>query len=679
MKSFANIIELDISSPDTRLIFAPFGGVWIASINEIYSLYKDSYFDELFNIEENELYNLFNIGSISVAEGGQSSDNDRGYIEVFSLEALYKQNKSYYQYTENKINYIAIHFNNFETPYSKKNIIINIKRLFSTREWDACGDCPHCVPPSVLDSNNNSPAKGTLREAGSRLITELNNIYIEPRVEEIDTADIEGDSLSFDTIQTNEMSVTLRNDDGLFDDFSNLYGNRFLVRQVFDGSNFSDSKIIFSGFIQKPEYSFLETVTITASDIRASFSAELPKNVFSEKEYPDLKNFPENVQSGEDIIDTCRTLAAGHGIIVKLKPIKYYTPDILNPDLIPEVVFEICDTSRHAIENIVNRNDPLDENKLKPHIYFIETPESESEIIERENGKVISGELEIFIPEFKDYQDGKGGQRVWTLDKEKGQLIFRGHKQVHSITDTNDNLYEIYAEINIPPYKSLTLMREILEDYENIAYIKENYNIENWQLEEERSREIAVLLDNDNKKTTLDLIGELSFLEQGRLEIYDNKIDFRRRRAVASTRFRSNEAKYKIKQYCMGRVDKTVEEGEYLSSCSIKYDLLKSTYKNIDFEEEAKKRHRINAHEEFETLLKRKEDAVNLSNEIMKSRYLLKEYYTFEYYETLLFLKLFDIVEFEYKRENGTYYIKPCKCEILKLNIFDNVIKLRQL
>lgn len=646
LKSFANIIELDISSPDTRLIFAPSGGVWTASINEIYSLYKDSYFNELFNIEENELYNLFNIGSISVAEGGQSSDNDRGYIEVFSLEALYKQNKSYYQYTENKINYIAIHFNNFETPYSKKNIIINIKRLFSTREWS--------------DENN-------------RLVTELNNIYIEPRVEEIDTADIEGDSLAFDTIQTNEMSVTLRNDDGLFDDFSNLYGNRFLVRQIFDGSDFDNSNIIFSGFIQKPEYSFLETVTITASDIRASFSAELPKNVFSEKEYSDLKNFPENVQSGEDTIDTCRTLAAGHGIIVKLKPIKYYTPSILNPDLIPEVIFEICDTSRHAIENIVNRNDPLDENKLKPHIYFIETPESESEIIERENGTIISGELEIFIPEFKDYNDGKGGQRVWTLDKEKGQLIFRGHKQVHSITDTNDNLYEIYAEINIPPYKSLTLMREILEDYENIAYIKENYNIENWQLEEERSREIAVLLDNDNKKTTLDLIGELSFLEQGRLEIYNNKIDF------ISTRFRSNEAKYKIKQYCMGRVDKTVEEGEYLSSCSIKYDLLKSTYKNIDFEEEAKKRHRINAHEEFETLLKRKEDAVSLSNEIMKSRYLLKEYYTFEYYETLDFLKLFDIVEFEYKRENGTHYIKPCKCEILKLNIFDNVIKLRQL
>ena len=100
LKSFANIIELDISSPDTKLIFAPSGGVWIASINEIYSSYSNSYFNELFNIKESELYNLFNIGSISV-------DNDRGYVEVFSLEALYKQNKSYYQYKKDNISYIV--------------------------------------------------------------------------------------------------------------------------------------------------------------------------------------------------------------------------------------------------------------------------------------------------------------------------------------------------------------------------------------------------------------------------------------------------------------------------------------------------------------------------------------------------------------------------------------------
>lgn len=639
MKSFACVIELDISSPDTKLIFAPSGGVWIASINEIYSKYSSSYFNELFNIKENELYNLFNIGSISI-------DNDRGYIEVFSLEDLYKQNKSYFQYKKDNINYIAIHFNNFETPYSKKNIIINIKKLFCTREW--------------LDSSNN-------------LVYTKNNMYIEPRVEEIDSADIEGDSLTFDIIQTNEMSITLRNDDGLFDDFINIYGNKLLVRRVFDYEDFDKSIIIFSGFVKKPEYSFLESVTITASDIRSSFSTEIPTHIFSEVEYPNLKLFPENVESGEDIIDTARTLASGKGIIVKLKPIKYYTPSVLEDDKIPEVVFEICDTSKHAIENIVNKNDVLDNNKLKPHIYFIETPQSENEIIERENGKVISGELEIFIPEFKDYNDGKGSQRVWILDKEKGQLIFRGHKQVHSITDTNDNLYEIYAEIDIPPYKSLTLMRELLEDYENIAYIKENFYIDNWNKEEERSREIAVLLDNDNKKTTLDILGELCFLEQGRLEIENNKINF------ISTRFRENKAKYKIKQWKMGRVDKTVESDEYLSSCSIKYDLNKLTYKNTSFEEEAKKRHRINSHEEFETWIKNKKDAIDLSNEIMKSRYILKEYYTFEYYETLDFLKLFDIVEIEYKRENGSYYIKPCLCEIIKLNIFDNVIKLRQL
>lgn len=655
LKSFATIIEMDMAIPDTKLIFAPRGGVWIASIYEIVANIFNSYFNDIIKINEAMLYNLSNIGSITVIDANSNSA-DRGYVEVFSWEDLYNQNKSYLQYKENGISYIAIHFNNFETIYTKKSVIINIKKLFCTREWINGKNKLTCI-----DKNS--------------------NMIIEPRIEEIDTADIEGAAINFSTLQTNEISVTIRNEDGLFDDFINIYGNRLLVKRVFDtvgmtsaSVDINNSVVIFSGFVEKPEYSFLDTVTITASDIRASFTSEVPANVFSESKYPYLKSFPENVQSGEDIIDTARTLAAGKGIIIKLKPIKYYTPSILEPNNVPEVIFEICDTSKHAIENIVSRNDPLDNNKLKPHIYFIETPQSENEIIERD-GKVISGEIEIFIPEFKDYGDGKGNQKVWILDKEKGQLIFRGHKQVHSITDTNDNLYEIYAEIDIPPYKSLQFLREILEAYENISYISQNYNIENWEKEEERSRDIAILLDNDNKKTVLDIAGEICFLEQGRLELYDNKINF------ISTRFRENKAKYKFKQWMMGRVDKTVESDEYLSSCSIKYDLNKSTYKNTDYEEEAKKRHRINSHEDFETWIKNKEDAIKLSNEIMKSRYVLKEYYTFEYYETLDFLQLFDLVEFEYLRDEGrkSYFIKPCLCEIIKLNIFDNVIKLRQL
>lgn len=653
LKSFATIIELDMASPDAKLIFAPRGGVWIASINEIVSNIFNSYFNDIIKINEAMLYSLSNIGSITVIDANSNSA-DRGYVEVFNFEDLYNQNKSYFQYKENGINYIAIHFNNFETIYTKKSIIINIKKLFSTREW--------------LDNNNKLIS-----------VDKNSNMEIEPRIEEIDTADIEGDALAFSTVQTNEISITIRNDDGLFDDFINIYGNRLLVKRVFDYEDINNAVVIFSGFIEKPEYSFLDTVTITASDIRASFTAELPSNVFSVSKYTYLKSFPENVKSGEDIIDTARTLAAGNGVIVKLKPIKYYTPSILEPDNVPEVIFEICDTSKHAIDSIVNRTDPLDNNKSKPHIYFIEKAQSDSQIIV--GGKTITGDLEQFIPEFKDYEDGKGSQRVWALDKERGQLIFRGDKQVRSICEgmgsassqLSDELIEIYAEINIPPYKSLQFIREILEDYENISYISQNYNLENWQEEEARARDIAILLDNDNKKTVLDIVGEICFLEQGRLELYNNKINF------ISTRFRENNAKYKFKQWAMGRVDKTVESDEYLSSCSIKYDFNKSTYKNTDYEEEAKKRHRINSHEDFETWLKNKEDAIELSNEIMKSRYILKEYYTFEYYETLDFLKLFDIVEFEYKRDDNSYFIKPCLCEIIKLNIFDNVVKLRQL
>ncbi len=119
------------------------------------------------------------------------------------------------------------------------------------------------------------------------------------------------------------------------------------------------------------------------------------------------------------------------------------------------------------------------------------------------------------------------------------------------------------------------------------------------------------------------------------------------------------------------------QSGEYLSSCSISYDLNKYTYENKSFEYEAKKKHRLNVHEDFETLLKNKSDAELLSNEIMRSRFTLKDYYTFEYFETLDNLKLFDLVEMEYKRNENEYFIKPCICEIVKLNIFDNIIKLR--
>ena len=121
LKSFANIIELDIASPDTKLIFVPRGGVWIAPINEIVSNISKSYFNDIVKINEAMLYNLFNIGSITVIDANSNSA-DRGYVEVFNWEDLYNQNKSYFQYKENGISYIAIHFNNFETIYTKKKI-----------------------------------------------------------------------------------------------------------------------------------------------------------------------------------------------------------------------------------------------------------------------------------------------------------------------------------------------------------------------------------------------------------------------------------------------------------------------------------------------------------------------------------------------------------------------------
>ena len=633
LKNYATIVELNITMADFVFDFCPQAGVWISPINEKSSTACSSYFSTIYNveIENKKLLDFQNIGGISV-------NNDRGYVEVFSWQALYEQYKSFYIFSKYDILYIAINFYNFEMSY-KKDALANQKKLYSNRTW----------------INNNGIETNIFA-----------NQNVIPIIENIDTADIEGDALTFDTIQTNEMSVTLLNHDGRFDNFDNLYGNRFLVYQQYDYDD--KSKIVFSGFIEKPEFNFLDTVTITASDIRHSYSSILPVRSFNLSDYPKLEKFPENVDSGKNTIDTKRTLAAGKGIIVKCIPIKYFAGDINDPYNIPEIIFEICDTTNHGIENIVSKPDKYNNNIMKPHVFFIEKSQGESIT---HNGVVISGDIETFIPEYKDYGDSKGNQKVWAIDKQKGTLTFRGEKQVKTLTigDNSDDIVEIFIEIDIPPYRSLELIKEILANYENISYIKENYNIENYEAAKIKSREIAVSLTNDEPKSILDLIGELSFLEQGRLEIENNLITFN------STKDRIVQTK--LNQNKMGRVDKTVESDEYLSSCSVGYDSNKYRYENKQYEKQAKKRHRLNAHEDFDTLLKNKSDAEILSNEIMKARYTLKYYYTFEYFETLDNLKLFDLVEFEYRRENGEFFINPCICEIVKINIFDDIIKLR--
>ncbi len=646
MKNFATIISIGINFEIRPFYGSYTSGIYSIGVGDNANIINASYWSTVYKVSLSNESHSVNISSIKVG-------TDSNYTRLLNLSSLYKQEGSFIQYESEGITYIAIRFKNYNTPYHDSLSLQN-EHLFSTRDW--------------------------LNEHGIKTNI-FNSKIVEDIIESIDNSDIEGDSLTFETLQTNEMSVTLLNYDGRFDNFDNLYGNRFLVHQQYDATGTptvgeNESKIVFSGFIETPEFSYLDTVTITASDIRHSYSTTLPARSFNIDEYPELEKFPENVSSGEDTIDTKRTLAAGKGIIVKCTPIKYFAGDINDPYNMPEIIFEIADTTDHSIDAIVEKPDKYDNNKIKPHVYFIEKSQGESIT---HNGTVITGDLETFIDEYKNYDDGNGLQKVWELDKIKGTLTFRGSNQIKIISagmisnsnNMSDELVEVYVEIDIPPYTALQFISDALSNYENISYIKENYNIENYEKEKLRSREIAILLTNDENQSILDLVGSIQFLEQGRLEIENNLITFN------STKDRI--VKTKLHQHKMGRVDKTVESGEYLSSCSIGYNLDKNRYENKSYEDEAKKRHRLNVHEDFDTLLKNKSDAIELSNEIMKNRYTLAYYYTFEYFETLECLKLFDLVEIEYKREDGSYYIKPCVCEIVKLNIFDNIVKLRHL
>jgi len=294
MKNFATIISIGISFETMPFYGSYTSGIYIIGVGYNVAIINASYWTSVYKVSPSSKSHNVNISSIKVG-------TDSNYTRLLNLSSLYKQEGSFIQYESEGITYIAIRFRHYNTPYHDSLTLQN-EHLFSTRNW--------------------------LNEYGIETNI-FHGVAVEDIIESIDNSDIEGDALTFETLQTNEMSVTLLNHDGRFDNFDNLYGNRFLVHQVYDATLSvsrregtplvykNESKIVFSGFIETPEFSYLDSVTITASDIRHSYSTTLPARSFNIDDYPELENFPENVSSGEDTIDTKRTLAAGKGIVVK--------------------------------------------------------------------------------------------------------------------------------------------------------------------------------------------------------------------------------------------------------------------------------------------------------------------------------------------------------------------------
>lgn len=634
MKSFATIVEIDIGSPDYKGFFYPHKGVWILPLNETKFDIKTSFFTETYEtqIEKGSLESLVNINSLRV-------DNDRFYTKVSSFDTLMKEERSFYVFTENNIEKIAIHFENFSTPFSKKIILMNSNFILCDRVWE---------------------------HKDKTISSFCAKYFADVKILEVPTLDLEGDSLTFETVRIDECSVRIANTDGMFDNFENIYGNRLTVKKVFDGEDYEDAKQIFAGFVQKPEYVFLDEIVITAMDIRASYSTELPKRFFNLDDYPFIDKFPTNVKEGTEVLGRARNVCYGRGVVVQLVPIKYET----RVGFTPEIVFEICDTTHNAIERIAEKADMLDKGKIKPHLWFIEKAENEKETEDGETKtSALEGDLEIFVPEFKDFNDGNGEQRVWTLDKEKGTITFSGHLPVHSITDDKDNIYELFVEVDVPPYKSLSVMRDMLVNYEKISFIDENFDIENWTKDEAESKEVCMLIDDENKERVIDIIGKLCYLERGRLVFQDNRV------AYKSTKNR--KVKAALKHFDTGRIDTSINSDEYISSIEVEYDMKRKKLQNYDFEERARKRHVIANHESVETLHKNEADVSEFTNLTLEDRHTMKDYFEFEYFKELP-CELYDYVVFYAMRGDNRYFVKPCVCEILKLNVYDEIVKLRK-
>jgi len=182
--------------------------------------------------------------------------NGEQYTEVANLTLLHSTNKSWFYDTANEK--IYVHLDSFEPP------------------------CVYAIiaPGAVIGF--------TLGE------DKISNNYFEdieyfPSVKSIPNLSKKKDSLFFGLIQYQGGTITFHNEDGYFDNFAtrDLYGQPVRVRLSFEGLDYADSLLVYSGRVGKMSHDF-STFKLQIDDTRKLLSRKLPVNVFDSVTYPSM-------------------------------------------------------------------------------------------------------------------------------------------------------------------------------------------------------------------------------------------------------------------------------------------------------------------------------------------------------------------------------------------------------
>lgn len=497
-------------------------GIWYNILTPGNVTFTDDYGNVWYYPNTNEIE--YNIQSLKIGS--------KNYTKVTSLADLRIQDASFYY--NSATTKIYIHFEDWEPPLAKI-ILLGSVTGFST-EADR--------------------VDGAFYE----------NVYYDPRIQNIPALNIKKDPLFFGKIAFNSGSVSMANNDGFFDNFDDQNAFRQAARFLlgFEGEPYSEYQKVFSGYLENYSRDF-ENFTVTIQDLRKSLSRPIPDNYFTVAEYPNMD--PDNE-------DYPKPLAYGQ---VRKAPVICINEDETTPT---NYEFLLADTTYHDIDSVVAIFE-LDENITSTATWSVDTTTGILSIAEAD----VGDPLDVSVT-FNGFVD------------DDGDLI------------TN----------------AMDVIQDLMFYYGDIAFIDTNFNLTNWNIAKADSRDIGIFIDDETE--IIDAIGEIINSTNGifftqldgkyTAKIFDEDREpaktIENYEWIGNPKIKNNGSEFLSSVQIL--YNKDLKDDKYLK------------YLNARKQSEALALYKSYQQKDFETLLYTEADALALSDLIMEQSYTVRDVVT---------------------------------------------------
>lgn len=437
------------------------------------------------------------------------------YSEVSTIANLRSTNQSWYFDYDLQILYV--HFNNYSDPYDYNTLTFGITTGYSTTGGF------------------------------------YNNVYYAGRIKSLPNISISRDPLNFGVLSYKDLTISLDNTDGAFDDFNNLdiYGQTVRIKLGFEGNTYSEFRTVYTGYFSQFQL-IGNFVKIKTKDDRARLKRKVPVNSLDTTTYPNLSD--DNIG---------QIIPLGYGAIKKA--IAYCTND---DEVAPaNYNFKFIDTTYHSIQSI---NQVYVNNVAKAHI----------------NPSIANGTFDIAVANYTP------GDEV--------SIDFNGYVDSGSVL------------INHP----LDIIVDLLTNYLSKPYNIDNYNTSDWFLQKSAITETIQYSSHDEQPEVIDIIGDICTSLNGSFIIEaDGRYNFKFRSAskssVGNIRYwnilKKPKVVYNDKEYLSSA--KIGYDPAWITTYKHIYDRTKE----IDLVN----KYRVYNERAIKTLLNNKTDAENYASEII--------------------------------------------------------------